>query len=75
MMDPMQEKFREFYNLPEVKAQREYCDAHYLPHFAPQDGYCYSCGRYIYGPNGYSLEQASTRLITGCPFCNASYCD
>lgn len=24
---------------------------------------------------GYSVEYASSRLITGCPFCHASYCD
>lgn len=25
--------------------------------------------------HGYSVEYASTHLITGCPFCYASYCD
>ena len=24
---------------------------------------------------GYSVERASSELITGCPFCYASYCD
>ena len=63
------------YDSPEAKAQREYCEKHNLPHFAPADGFCWSCGHYIYGEQGYSLEYASSRLVTGCPICRASYCD
>jgi hypothetical protein len=58
-----------------IKAQQEYCHKNGLPCFAPSDGYCPRCRRVIYGGRGYSLERASTRMITGCPYCNTSYCD
>lgn len=31
-----------------IKAQRKYCKATGLPHFAPSDGICWSCHRNIY---------------------------
>jgi len=53
-------------------AQREYCrDMHY-PHFAPSDGKCRYCGKQIY--ERISLKTAGSQLITGCPWCNRSYC-
>lgn len=58
------------------KAQKEYCEKNKVPHFAPWSGSCYSCHKNIYSaPNGYTVEYASMRLITGCPYCMASYCD
>lgn len=56
-------------------AQKEYCDEHNLPHFAPGDGICFKCRRQIYSEKGYSVERAGSGLITGCPFCLYSYCE
>ena len=65
-----------------VKGQKEYQLAKDFPDFAPADGKCWNCGRNIYSPikngkhtSGYSVERASTTLITGCPHCHRSYCD
>lgn len=62
-----------------IEAQAKYCRDHHDPHFAPEDGFCWSCGNQIYadanGSRGESLEYASNELITGCPHCNRSYCD
>lgn len=57
------------------QAQKNYCNTHDAPQFAPTSGYCFHCGNPIYGGRGYSLEQAKSTLITGCPFCRKSYCD
>jgi len=73
------------------KAQAEYCKRTGAPHFAPENGICWSCKSNIYqkketvynkGTNrkeifesGVSVEIAAGRLITGCPHCNRSYCD
>lgn len=54
-------------------AQQKYAKEKKLPLFAPLSGKCWSCGRNIY--NAISLEEASTRLITGCPYCHRTYCD
>ena len=62
-------------------AQKAHCDEIEAPHFAPSDGLCYNCGANIYrAPDpqhnispGISVEQASTRLVTGCPFCHYSF--
>lgn len=50
--------------------------------FAPANGICYRCKRNIYSEvnhgnysTGISVERATNELITGCPHCNASYCD
>lgn len=64
-----------------AKAQSDYCDRQECPMFAPRDGICYRCGRNIFLPTngshgavfGITVEQAGTRLITGCPHCNYSY--
>lgn len=58
-----------------IAAQRNYCEQHNAPHFAPFDGVCYVCSQHIYQPGGYTLQYATDRLITGCPFCGYSYCD
>lgn len=72
-----------------VIAQRKYCDEHNAPFFAPTGniGYgCYRCNQNIYLPLGHdelfdrdspgiSVEEAATKLITGCPFCHYSFCD
>ena len=66
-----------------IEAQKNYCKENGVPHFAPQDGFCYSCGKQIYADcekngfidHGETLEYAKSRLITGCPHCNRSYCD
>ena len=62
-------------------AQRDYCRDG--PMFAPSDGICYRCGKSIYMPikgrdgmvSGYTVEQAGSRRITGCPHCNYSFCE
>ena len=67
-----------------AKAQERYCNEHEIPVFAPRNGWCHSCGRNIYEPYTYrgredntyygiSVEEAGSRLITGCPHCNHSF--
>ena len=73
------------------KAQAEYCERTGAPHFAPKSGFCWKCRSNIYEKkdqvygkgtqfeqtfeSGISVEQASNKLVTGCPHCNRSYCD
>lgn len=64
----------EHYNVEEaIAAQEKYCKENDYPHFAPSDGRCYKCYGQIYGEKGWSVEQAASSLITGCPFCRYSY--
>ena len=65
------------------EAQAKYCKENNLPHFAPTRN-CYRCHKDIYQkieyPNksyitGISVERAGSRLITGCPHCNYSFCE
>lgn len=56
-----------------INAQEQYCKDNQVPHCAPEDGFCWSCGKQIY-VNGYE-NRASNELITGCPHCHRSYCD
>lgn len=64
-------------------AQEKYCDEHDLPHFAPFNGICENCFANIYVPVerkngavlGISVEEAGSRLISGCPHCNHSFCE
>ena len=70
----------EGFNVQEsIKAQRMYCEDNKEPHFAPKDGRCWKCGKNIYEPNekgfGIKTEEASKKLVTGCPHCFRSYCD
>ena len=66
-----------------AKAQAEYCEKNEMPNFASYNGTCWRCGRNIYLPIngsggkifGYTVEEAGKRLITGCPHCNATFCD
>lgn len=64
------------YNIEEAcKAQDDYCEKHELPHFAPWNGSCFYCGKNIYQDGGVSVQEAKTKLITGCPWCRMSYCE
>lgn len=54
-----------------ARAQEAYCDGQEAPMFAPRDGICPACGRNIY--EALTVEQAGTRLITGCPLCHYSF--
>jgi len=56
-----------------IEAQAKYCRKVRAPMFAPEDGHCYACGRQIY--DRYTVQQAGEHLITGCPYCNRSYCE
>lgn len=65
-----------------IIAQQKYCEDNNLPHFAPDNGYCWFCNRNIYtkceyvGHNtGISTMSAKNHLVTGCPHCNRSFCD
>lgn len=62
-----------------IEAQAKYCKDQQAPHFAPEDGFCWSCGNQIYADAGRShgrdISYASTELVTGCPHCHRSYCD
>ena len=60
---------------PNVEAQRKYCFNTNAPCFISYDGRCFACGAYIFGPRGISREEAGKRLITGCPYCQRSFCD
>ncbi|MER1957892.1 MAG: hypothetical protein ABS942_10955 [Solibacillus sp.] len=74
------------FNIAEAaKAQKEYCKASGLPHFASSNGACWNCNKNIYQEHpsrnnpsitsGISVEKAKSQLVTGCPHCNRSYCD
>lgn len=71
------------FNIAEaIAAQGKYCSENKFPYFAPSDGICFSCGNNIYEEidhgghkTGISVEGAGSRLITGCPHCNRTYCD
>ncbi len=71
-----------------IAAQDAYCDREKVPHFAPLDGICYSCGQQIYARlehrnpyngkktyTGIPTDLAGTSLITGCPHCSHTYVD
>jgi hypothetical protein len=75
----------EHYNISEaIEAQERYCKKNGLPYFAPGNGICYRCNKNIYKKikrdetsieRGISVEAAGTKLITGCPHCNWSFCE
>lgn len=59
-----------------VVSQQRYCQDHDVPLFMPAHGYCTRCGTNIfYGTCGYTLEYATTKHITSCPYCNHSFDD
>lgn len=80
-----QESTETFDSAKAVKAQNDYCEENKYLHFAPSDGRCWKCNQDIYAKDGktrsgkvvdgISVEKARTALITGCPFCNWSYCE
>lgn len=44
--------------------------------FAPLNGKCYYCGKDITkGDKAITVEKLGNHIITGCPYCNRSYCD
>ena len=65
-----------------IAAQKKYCEDNHDPLFAPDDGFCTSCGQQIYADvpdswgtsHGYA-RRADKELITGCPHCHRSYID
>jgi len=63
---------RQSEKLEKIEAQKEYCKNNDLPFFAPYT-VCPNCKRDIW--DKITLEQAKTELITGCPYCNRSYCN
>lgn len=56
------------------EAQEKYCVSKHYPLFMPHKGICFCCGENIFS-NGYTLEKASSELITGCPHCHQTFCD
>lgn len=65
-----------------IEAQKKYCKDNHEPLFAPEDGFCYSCGKQIYSdiPTNWGTDwgyanRADKELITGCPHCRRSYID
>lgn len=56
------------------RRQTRYCRDNKLPEFAPSDGNCFNCRRYIYD-DAKTADSADKELITGCPFCHRTYCD
>lgn len=58
-----------------IWAQQALCERKGYPVFAPQNGQCPSCGGMIFEPGGYTLQQAGNILITGCPYCQYSFCE
>ena len=43
--------------------------------FAPSSGYCFHCNKNVYDVGGISVEEAGSRVTTGCPFCHSSFID
>lgn len=56
-----------------LSAQNAYAEKMDYPHFAPNNGICWSCNKQIY--ELISFEKAGSSLITGCPHCFKSYCE
>jgi hypothetical protein len=56
-----------------IEGQKLYWAATGAPQFAPSNGICFSCKEQIY--NRISVKEATTKLVTGCPYCNRSWCD
>ena len=62
-----------------IAAQNDYCNRKKQPMFAPDDGRCWHCFGNIYvqtqHANTYSVERAGSTHITGCPYCQRSFCE
>ena len=48
-----------------VKAQRRFCKENNYPHFAPNNGRCYRCGKQIYEPVEHERRNWKTNEVTG----------
>lgn len=58
-----------------VEAQARVCTEKHHPHFAPRDGVCWNCRRFIYALEAGQDGADPTGPVTGCPHCHRSYCD
>ena len=57
-----------------LQAQLRYCEQHEIPTFMiPMSGFCPHCNRDVY--SDMTPEEASQRLLTGCPWCHRSFVD
>ena len=56
-----------------IEAQKEFCERTEAPFFAPYDGICWACHHQVF--DRLTEDQCKNSLITGCPWCNRSYCD
>ena len=52
-----------------IATQEKLCRDLGNPMFAPNDGFCFSCGEQIY------TRKDGSDYITGCPHCGRSFCD
>jgi len=50
-----------------MEKQKQYCEKNNLPFFAPETGRCFACRKMI--------DDNGEQLITGCQYCNYSYCE
>ena len=74
-----------FNTIEAIKMQEAYCAKHGFPMYVPANGWCRDCGRNIFEPytyrrepiktTGISVEEAGSRLISGCPHCNRTFVD
>ena len=72
----MTEKVLHYDTQKAIKAQQEYCEKHHVSMYAPRSGCCFRCHNPIYiMPSGYSVEEASSTVITHCPYCRLSFID
>ena len=77
-MEMVKEAVKTYNPREAVKAQEEYCSKINAPFFAPNGNNmyrCYYCNQNIYKDGGISVEEAGSKVITGCPFCHYSYVD
>lgn len=58
--------------LKSEEKQELFCKTRNIPFFAPENGICYKCHKYIYDDTK-TKEKADKENITGCPFCNKSF--
>lgn len=61
-----------------VEAQEKFCEQHAVPNYSKaytdNSGICPFCMMGIYSKRGgYSLGNATSNLITCCPFCHQSF--
>jgi len=57
-----------------VENQKTYCTVKKVPLFIPFNGICFSCKKNIFDDEK-TTKIAHTEHITGCPFCNYSFCE